>query len=200
MKFILGKKLGMSRIFDKKGNSVPVTLVEAGPCVVVQVKTVEKDGYEAVQIGFGAAKKISRPLKGHLKGLGNFRYLKEFRLKKPVFKAGDKIDVSAFETGELLKARGISKGKGYAGVMKRHGFKGGPASHGQKHSARERGSSGARFPEHVVKGMPMPGRMGQNHVTVEDLEIMAIDKDKNILAVKGAIPGKKDALVELETM
>ncbi len=200
MKFVLGKKLGMSRVFDEKGNSVPVTIVEAGPCVVTQVKTKEKDGYEAVQVGFAEAKKINRPLKGHLKGLGNFKYIREFRLDNPSLKAGDKIDVSIFNIGDELKIRGISKGKGYAGVMKRHGFRGGPASHGQKHSSRERGSSGARFPEHVVKGMPMPGRMGADQVTVEGLKVISTDKENNILFIKGALPGKKGGLVEIETV
>lgn len=200
MKFVLGKKLGMSRVFDEKGNSVPVTMVEAGPCVVTQVKTIEKDGYEAVQIGFDEKKKVSRAQKGHLKGLGNFRYLREFRLKQPGQKAGDKIDVSIFTIGEELKVRGISKGKGYAGVMKRHGHAGGPASHGQKHSARERGSSGARFPEHVVKGMTMPGRMGTDQVTVEGLRIVAVEKEKNVLFINGALPGKKGGLIEIESV
>lgn len=199
MKFVLGKKLGMSRIFDEKGNSVPVTIVEAGPCVVTQVKTIEKDGYEAVQVGFAEAKEVSRPLKGHLKGLGKFRYIREFRLSNPTQKAGDKIDVSIFNIGDELKIRGVSKGKGYAGVMKRHGHAGGPASHGQKHSARERGSSGPRFPEHVVKGMTMPGRMGADQVTVEGLKIAGIDKEKNIIFIKGALPGNKNGLVEIES-
>lgn len=200
MAFILGKKLGMTRVYEKSGKLCPVTVVEAGPCVVTQTKTDEKDGYNAVQIGFGKAKKISKPKAGQLKGLGMVKYLKEFATKDIAsYKTGDKIDVSIFSEGDVVKASGITKAKGYTGGMKRHGFAGGPASHGQKHSARERGSVGPRFPEHVVKGVRMPGRMGGVRATSKNLRILAIDKDNNLLALKGAIPGKKGTLVEIRS-
>lgn len=198
MKFILGKKLGMARVFDKAGKSVPVTVLEAGPCVISQVKTIEKDGYNAVQIGFGKAKKISKPKAGLLKALGKVKHLKEFITKDIAnYKVGDKIDVSVFAEGDMVKASGITKAKGFAGGMKRFGFAGGPASHGQKHSSRERGSSGARFPEHVVKGVRMPGRMGGVRSTVMNLPVVSIDKENNLIALKGAIPGKKGTLIEI---
>lgn len=197
-KFILGKKLGMARVFDNTGKSVPVTVLQAGPCVISQIKTEANDGYNAVQIGFGKAKKISKPKAGLLKGLGMVKHLKEFAVKDIAsYKVGDKIDVSAFAEGDIVKASGITKAKGFAGGMKRHGFAGGPASHGQKHSSRERGSSGARFPEHVVKGVRMPGRMGGVRSTVINLPVLSIDKENNLIALKGAIPGKKGTLIEV---
>jgi large subunit ribosomal protein L3 len=197
-KFILGKKAGMTRIFDKAGKMVPVTVIEAGPAVVTQIKTLEKDGYAAVQIGYGKAKKINKPRAGHVKGLGNIRHIREFQIDGKIsYKVGDKIDVSVFAEGDMVKASGISKSKGFAGGMKRHGFAGGPASHGQKHSARERGSVGPRFPEHVVKGVRMPGRMGGTRSTMRKLTVMGIDKENNLLALKGAIPGRKGTLIEV---
>jgi len=200
-KFILGKKLGMARVLDKNGKSVPVTVLEAGPCVVSQVKTIAKDGYNAVQIGFGKAKKISKPKAGLLKGLGMVKDLKEFATNgEATYKVGDKIDVSVFAEGDLVKASGVTKAKGFAGGMKRFGFAGGPASHGQKHSSRERGSSGARFPEHVVKGVRMPGRMGGVRSTTINLPVLSIDKENNLLTLKGAIPGKKGTLIEVITV
>lgn len=197
-KFILGKKLGMARVFEKSGKSVPVTVLEAGPCVISQIKTEAKDGYNAVQIGFGKAKKISKPKAGLLKGLGMVKYLREFATKDVAsYKVGDKIDVSIFAEGDMVKASGVTKAKGFAGGMKRHGFSGGPASHGQKHSARERGSVGPRFPEHVVKGVRMPGRMGGVRSTVINLPVLSIDKENNLIALKGAISGNKGALIEV---
>lgn len=198
VKFILGKKLGMTRVFDKGGKLVPVTVLEAGPCIVTQVKTVDKDGYSAVQVGFGKAKRLSKPLAGKLKNLGKLKYLAEFKAGEVhTYKVGDKIDAGSFTEGEMVKVSGVSKSKGYAGGMKRHGFAGGPASHGQKHSARERGSVGPRFPEHVVKGVRMPGRMGGMRATTRKLSVISIDKENNLLAVKGAIPGRKGALIEV---
>jgi len=197
-KFILGKKVGMTRVFDKSGRLVPVTVIEAGPAVVTQIRTLEKDGYNAIQIGFGKTKKINKPQAGHVKGLGNVRYLREFPADgKTSYKVGDKIDASVFAEGDLVKASGISKSKGYAGGMKRHGFAGGPASHGQKHSARERGSVGPRFPEHVVKGVRMPGRMGGMRSTMRKSVVMGVDKENNLLALKGAIAGRKGTLIEV---
>lgn len=178
MKFILGKKIGMSQIFDKDGQVIPVTLIEAGPCRVAQVKTKEKDGYQAVQIDF----------EGHLK---------EFAGKD--LKNGQQIDVSIFQEGEIVKIAGISKGKGFQGVVKRHGFSGFPASHGTKHGLRAPGSIGSSFPERVWKGRKMAGRTGAERVMVQGLKIVQVDKENSLLAVKGAVPGRKGALLEIVT-
>jgi large subunit ribosomal protein L3 len=200
MKFILGKKIGMSQVFNKDGQVVPVTLIEAGPCQVVQVKNKEKDGYQAVQIGFEEIKdkQVKKPQKGHFKKAGlekNFRYLREFR--ESSLEVGQQIDVSLFQEGEVVKVAGISKGKGFQGVVKRHGFAGFPASHGTKHGLRAPGSIGSAFPQRVFKGKKMAGRMGGERVTVRGLEIVQIDKENNLLAVKGAVPGKKGTLLEI---
>jgi large subunit ribosomal protein L3 len=201
MKFILGRKIGMSQVFanDKSGrNVIPITLVEAGPCVVTQVKTEEKDGYQAIQVGFSKKKKINKPLAGHLKELEKFRYLREFRTEdNKEYKRGEEINVSVFKQGDKVKVVGISKAKGFQGVVKRHHFKGGPASHGQKHSKRKPGSIGSGYPEHVVKGKKMAGRMGGVKVTQLGLEVVEVDKDKNLLLVKGSIPGKTGSLVKM---
>ena len=212
MKFILGKKIGMSQIFkdDENGRKVvPVTLIEAGPCVVSQIRNEEKDGYQAVQVGYLEKKKINKPLAGHLKDLGKFRYLKEFRLdrngvgkdseekEKTEYKLGDKIDVSVFEAGDKIKVSGVSKAKGFQGVMKRHGFKCGQASHGQKHSNRKPGSIGSAYPEHVIKGRKMAGRMGGVQSTQLGLEVVEVDKEKNLLIIKGAVPGNNGVLVRV---
>jgi len=212
MKFILGKKIGMSQVFkdDENGRKVvPVTLIEAGPCVVSQIRNEEKDGYQAVQIGYLEKKKINKPLSGHLKDLGKFRYLKEFRLdkngvgknneekEKTEYKLGDKIDVSVFEVGDKIKISGISKAKGFQGVMKRHGFKCGQASHGQKHSNRKPGSIGSAYPEHVIKGRKMAGRMGGVQTTQLGLEVVGVDKEENLLIIKGAVPGHNGVLVRV---
>jgi len=209
MKFILGLKLGMSQIFDEKGNVVPVTLIEAGPCIVTQVKTREprtitagdlrskKDVYEAIQIGFVKLKekKIKKPQKGK-----PFRYLREFRgdIDISKYKPGDKIDVSIFGPGDTVKISGISKGKGFAGVVKRWHFAGRPASHGTKHELRTPGSVGPSRPERVIKGKKMPGRMAGERVTIKNLKIVNIDKNRNILAVRGAVPGRKGTLLEIK--
>lgn len=200
MKFILGKKIGMTQIFDDSNNVTPVTIVNAGPCFVVQVKNKKKDGYESVQIGFEEIKdkKVKKPQKGHFKKHGlekNYRYLREFSDNK--LKSGDKIDVSLFNNGEIINVSGISKGKGFQGVVKRHGFKGSPASHGTKHTLRAPGSIGSAFPQKVFKGKKMAGRMGSDRVTVQGLEIVNIDKDNNLLAIKGAVPGRKGTLLEI---
>ena len=187
----------MSQVFSEDRKVTPVTLIEAGPCVVTQVKTEEKDGYQAVQVGFGERKKINRPLMGHLKDLGKFRYLREIRDVKEDMKIGDKIDAGVFKEGDKIKVIGISKGKGFQGVMKRHGFHGSPATHGHKHDHRAPGSIGSAFPEHVLKGKKMAGRMGGDQVTVKGLKVVKVDKENNLLAVKGAVPGKRGALVEV---
>lgn len=204
MKFILGKKIGMSQVFvdtEDKREIIPVTLIEAGPCVVTKIATQKTDGYQGVQIGFLEKKKINKPLAGFLKNLGKFRYLREFRTEdsKQEYKIGDNIDISIFEVGEEVKVIGISKAKGFQGVMKRHSFKGGPASHGQKHSNRKGGSIGSAFPEHVIKGKKMAGRMGADQVTQLGLKIVSVDNDKNLLLVKGSVPGNIGSLVKVAT-
>ncbi len=188
----------MSQIFDEKGNVVPVTLIEAGPCQITQVKKHEKDGYSAVQIGFKKLKekKVKKPQKQK-----PFRYLREFTF--PNFektwegKVGDKIDVSIFREGDEVKVSGISKGKGFQGAVKRWGFSGRNATHGVKHEHRTLGSVGSSFPERVLKGKKMPGRMGAERVTVRNLKIVKIDKENNLLAIKGAVPGPKGTLLEI---
>lgn len=203
MKFILGEKLGMSQIFDSDGNVMPVTLVEATPNVVLHVKTKDKDGYEAIQVGFGIrkAKNIRKPQRGHFKDLGNFRYVREFRIlqaadyKLPAL--GEKIDVSVFKEGDLVKVSGTSKAKGFQGVVKRHGFHGAPATHGTKHAHREPGSIGATWPQRVIKGRRMAGRMGGEKVSVRNLKIVKVDTEKNLLAIKGAVPGRRGTLLEI---
>ena len=191
----------MTQIFGENGIVMPVTLIKAGPAIVTQIKTKEKDGYEAAQIGFGERnlKNIKKPQKGHLKkaqSLG-IKYLKEFRVEKPGFKLGDEITVDVFKEGDKVRVSGVSKGKGFQGVVKRHGFHGGSRTHGQKHSEREPGSIGATGPQRVFKGRRMPGRMGFTRVTVKNLKVVKIDKKNNLLAVSGAIPGRFGTLLEI---
>ena len=200
MKFILGKKLGMSQIFNEQGKVIPVTLVEAGPCHVIQARTQEKDGYSAVQIGFESKKDkhTNKAQQGHFKKSGvqgNFRYSREFQVED--LKVGDKIDVGIFNPGEIVRVSGISKGKGFQGVVKRHGFSGANATHGTKHNERAPGSIGSAWPQRVFKGKKMAGRMGSDRVTVKGLEIIEVDKDQNILAINGALPGRKGTLLEI---
>ena len=195
----------MSQIFREDGKVEPVTLIKAGPAVVVQVKNGESDGYDAVQLGFGEkkAKNIKKAQKGHFKNFGNFRFIREFRYpEKPesLPAVGDKIDVSGFRPGDLVKISGLSKGKGFQGTVKRHGFRGGPATHGQKHRLRAPGSIGATTPQHVLKGKRMAGRMGGDRVTVKNLEIVEVDAMNNLLAIKGAVPGRRGALLEIRSL
>lgn len=186
----------MAQIFNEDGQMIPVTVVSAEPMKVTQVKTVEKDGYEAVQLGSGQKKKINKPLQGHLKELGKLAHLIEWRGKSEAG-VGDVVDVSVFEPDDLVKVSGISKGKGFQGAVKRHGFHGMPASHGHHHVIRHVGSIGQRFPQHTLKGMRMAGRMGGVRVSVRGLRIVRIDKDKNQLLLKGAVPGRKGTLLEI---
>ena len=190
----------MSQIWN--GDKVtPVTLVQAGPVVITQIRNNEKNGYSAVQVGFDATrKKISKPLAGQLKDLGNFRHIKEFRCSAEDaqnLKIGDKVDVSQFQEGDLVKISGKSKGRGFQGVVKRHGFSGGPKTHGQKNRYRAPGSIGATAPQRVMPGRKMAGRMGQERTTVKNLKVAGIDKENNILMIKGALPGAKGALLEI---
>ncbi|MDP2638594.1 MAG: 50S ribosomal protein L3 [Candidatus Azambacteria bacterium] len=211
-KFILGKKIGMTQVF-KDDSVVPVTLIESGSNFVVQVKTKDKDGYAAVQIGFGERKEknIKKPQLGHLKKIGkSLRWMREFRVDTTElsakggpavsWKVGDEIKPEIFIAGDKIKVIAISKGKGFQGVVKRHGFHGGPKSHGQKDRLRAPGSIGASWPQHVIKGMKMAGRMGSDRITVENLEIMEIDNENNIIAVKGAIPGRRGTLVMIKEL
>jgi large subunit ribosomal protein L3 len=199
MKFILGKKLGMSQIFDQNGNQIPVTLIEAGPCQITQIKTRKKDGYEAIQIGFEEIKKSKKIKKSLSKK--PFKWLREFRDEKlgvENYQLGQKIDVSIFQEGDLVKISGISKGKGFAGAVKRWGFKGKLSkTHGTKHEERTLGSVGPTTPTRVRKGKKMPGRMGGKRVTIRNLKIVKIDKENNLLAIQGAVPGRKGTLLEI---
>lgn len=193
----------MTQIFGEDGKVVPVTAITAGPITVVQVKTKEKDGYDALQFGFGSkkAQNIKKPIKGHFRDLGNFRYLREFKnSSKETMNRGDKIDVSVFAPGDKIEISGITKGKGFQGVVKRHGFKGGPRSHGQKHSEREPGSIGATWPQRVLKGKRMAGRMGGDRVTVKNLKVVAIDVTNNKLLVSGATPGRRGTILEIRSV
>jgi len=196
---MLAQKIKMSQIFDEAGNVIPVTVLRAGPLTVSQVKNKEKDKYEALQVAFGEKreKNLTKAQRGHLKDLGSFRWLREFRVSAGEAKRGDKIDISIFKEGDVVKARSSSKGRGFQGAVKRHGFRGGPRTHGQKHSEREVGSIGATWPQRVIKGKKMPGRMGGNMVTVKNLKIIKIEPEKNILYVSGALPGARGALVEI---
>lgn len=182
-----------------KGDEVvPVTLIESGPNFVSQIKTKERDGYSAVQVGFGEIKKTNKPKSGHLKSLPKLRHLKEFRTDSTELKVGDEINISDLNAGEKVTAVAISKGKGFQGVVKRHGFSGGPKSHGQKDRHRAPGSIGASWPQHVIKGMRMAGRMGSDRITVKNLEVVEIDSENNLIAIKGAVPGRRGTLVMLK--
>jgi large subunit ribosomal protein L3 len=194
---IIGKKLGMSQIFLDDGRAEAVTAIEAGPCTVTQVKTKSRECYEAVQLGFGKAKRLNSPQKGHLKELGQFRYLREFRVDDSEgIQVGDKIDVSMFEVGDLVDVIGISKSKGFAGVVKRYHFAGGPKTHGQSDRHRHPGSIGATTsPGRVLKGTRMAGRMGGEQVTARHLEVFEADPERNLLLVRGAVPGDKNGLL-----
>lgn len=192
----------MTQVWDEKGNARPVTVVSVSPNVVTQVKTIEKDGYSAVQVGWGVRKpkNVNKPMKGHVKELGSFSGLKEWRLSSPsVMKVGDKIDVSVFNPGDSVTISGISKGKGFQGVVKRHGFHGGSRTHGQKHSEREPGTigGGARAGGRVAKGMRMAGRMGGERVTVQNLSVVQVVPEENLLLIGGAVPGRRGTLLEI---
>ena len=201
MKGILGKKLGMTQIFDENGVAVPVTIVEAGPCFITQKKTKDRDGYDAIQLGFGDVfeKSLNKPMVGHLKksGAPAVKYLREFQVADTeAYEEGQKIDVSVFSVGDKVDVTGVSKGKGFAGVVKRHNFNGGPKTHGQSDRWRAPGSVGAgSTPGRVFKGVRMAGRMGNSQVTVQNLKVALVDSDKNLIAIRGAIPGGKNGLI-----
>lgn len=193
---IIGKKLGMTQICRDDGTAEAVTAIEAGPCSVTQVKTVDKESYNAVQLGFGQAKRLNSAQRGHLKDSSQFKYLREFRIEDVGIKVGDRVDVSLFKTGDLVDITGWSKGKGFAGVVKRHHFAGGPKTHGQSDRHRAPGSIGATTsPGRVLKGMRMAGHMGNSRVTVRNLEVVKADPDRNLLLVRGAVPGGTNGLL-----
>lgn len=200
IKAIIGRKLDMTQMFAEDGNAVPVTLVQAGPCFITQVKTPERDGYSAVQIGFGSrkAKNVNKPDKGHLDkiGKGYFEILQEVRTDSAAdHEPGEEIAADAFEIGERIDVIGTSKGKGFAGTIKRWGFGRGPAGHGSK-NVREPGSTGnATYPGRVIKGKRMPGQKGNKRVTVMGLKIIDVRPEDNLIVIKGAIPGSKNGLV-----
>ncbi len=196
----------MTEVFSDDGTVKAVTVIKSGPLVVTQIKDAsDKNGYNAVQVGFGDKREslINKPEKGHLKNLGNLRFLKEFRMKeKPTQKVGDKIEVSTFNPGDIVEVSAISKGKGFQGVVKRHGFHGGSRTHGQKHSEREPGAigGGGRAGGRVPKGLRMAGRMGSDRITIKNLKIVQVDPEQNLIAISGAIPGRKGTLVEVRNV
>lgn len=202
MQGLIGKKLGMTTIFDDSGNTIDVTVIEAGPCYVTQIKSKESDGYDAVQLGFGEAKekKVTKPLAGHfkkagVKSLSILREFRDFKIEAPV-KIGTEIKADIFLAGQLVKVTGVSKGIGFTGVVKRHGFAGGPKSHGQSDRMRAPGSLGqSSWPSRVYKGLRMAGRKGGEFVTVRNLEIAKVDGVKNLIFIKGAVPGASNGIV-----
>jgi len=195
VKFIIGKKIEMSQIFDEKGKLIPVTLILAGPCVVLQKKTKEKENYDSLQIGFEKIEKINKIKKSQK--TKPYKFIKEVKNRNEALNVGDEINVSIFKEGDKVNVSGISKGKGYQGGVKRHGFSGRNRTHGAKHEARQLGSVGRRFPQRVTKGRKMPGRMGRNMITVKNLKIQKIDAENNIIAVSGAVPGHRGTILRI---
>jgi len=201
---IIGKKIGMTQLFQESGETVAVTAIQAGPSVVTQVKNRDRDGYDAIQVGFIENKvkqsQLNSPEKGHLRGLENVRYLREFRTDDiSSVKRGDKVDVGFLKHGDLINVIGFSKGKGFAGGVKRHHFAGGPKTHGQTDRHRAPGSIGATtFPGRVLKGQRMAGHMGNRRVTARNLEVIQADPERNLLLVKGAVPGADGGLLIIE--
>jgi large subunit ribosomal protein L3 len=204
MKGLIGKKIGMTQIFDESGLAIPITLIEAGPCYVTQVRQPERDGYNAVQLGFEEAKpkRLSGGQIGHLRTneLPPLKFLREFRVKESELSEGDKLEVGeVFSVGDQVDIVGTSKGKGFQGAVKRHGFRGGSSTHGQSDRQRATGSVGAgTTPGHVFKGKRMPGHMGSERVTIQNLRVEFIDPDRNLLGVRGAVPGPKGGVVMIK--
>ncbi|HHW44560.1 MAG TPA: 50S ribosomal protein L3 [Desulfotomaculum sp.] len=198
-KGILGRKVGMTQIFNNEGQAVPVTVIEAGPCLVVQTRTPERDGYSAVQLGFGEKRErlVNKPLKGHFAkaGVRPLRFLRELRVEDAgQYQVGQEIKADVFTAGERVDVVGTSKGRGFAGGIKRHGFHRGPMAHGSKYHRRP-GSLGAKGPARVFKGRKLPGHYGVERVTVQNLEVVKVDPERNLLAVKGAVPGPRGGLL-----
>jgi large subunit ribosomal protein L3 len=194
---LLGKKVGMTQVFNEKGEIVSVTVLEVGPCFVTQIKTPERDGYGALQLGFEETRRLTKPARGHLKNLPLLKHLHEVRTGNTAdYQIGQKLNVTLFGVGDLVDVSGVSKGKGTAGVVKRYHFRGGPVTHGQSDRLRRRGASGATTtPGRVLRGLRMAGRMGNAPATVLNLEVIQVDAERNLLAVKGAVPGSKDGLL-----
>jgi large subunit ribosomal protein L3 len=203
VKGILGRKMGMTQVFDDAGRAIPVTVVEAGPCRVAQVKTPETDGYTAVQLSFGAPKRVNKPLSGHYSkaGIEPGRHLVELRLDEPGdWKVGEEIKADIFEVGDLVDVIGVTKGKGFAGTMKRHNFAGLPATHGTQRKHRAPGAIGAcATPSRVFKGTRMAGHMGHRRVTTLNLRVIKADPERNLLLIRGAVPGPRGGLVMVRT-
>lgn len=197
LRAFLGKKIGMTQIYEENGIVVPVTIIEAGPCTVTQVKTKETDGYQAVQLGFGAVKRRNKPLSGHLKNSRLVRHLREVKADDvSEYTVGQQIAVDIFQPGEVVDVIGRSKGRGFAGTMKRHGFGGGPRTHGQSDRARAPGSiGGGTTPGKVFKGLKMSGHMGDRRITVKKLKVVRVDPERNLLMLKGAVPGAPNGLL-----
>lgn len=198
---LLGRKLGMVQTFDASGTVQGCTVLEVGPCVVTQVRTLERDGYAAVQLGFGAKKRLNEPAKGHLKAAaaGNLRYLREFKADAlDDIKVGQKLGAELFKPGDRVHVTGTSKGRGFAGVVKRHGFAGGPKTHGQSDRHRAPGSIGSgTTPGRILKGLRMAGHMGDRRVTVRNLEVVESNPARGIVLVRGAVPGSRDGLIQI---
>jgi len=197
---IIGRKIGMTQVFGEDGKVAPVTAIEVGPCFVTQIKRAEKEGYDAVQLGFGEAKRLNSPQKGHLKKVGMLKHLREFEASDIAsIQVGQRVDVSIFKPGDLVDVTGISKGKGFAGVVKRHHFAGGPKTHGQSDRHRAPGSIGATTtPGRVFKGLRMAGHMGNERVTVRHLRVIEADAERNLLLVRGAVPGARNRLITIK--
>ncbi len=204
VKYILGKKIGMTRVFRDNGESVPISVLEVGPCYIIQIKRIDKEGYNAIQIGFQPKKdkRINRPLSGHLKaaGKGGFRFLQEVKVNDTdVFELGQEINIEIFNVGDLVTVRGTSKGRGFSGVVKRWGFSGGGKTHGCR-SHNVPGSLGASAtPSRVMKGKKLPGRMGNEKVTVKNLKVFDVVKEKNLILLKGSVPGSRGSFLEVKS-
>ncbi len=203
-KGIIGKKIGMTQIFDEKGKVIPVTVIEAGPCIVAQVKSVETDGYNAIQLGFGEvkAKKVNKPKAGHFAKakLTPKKHLREFRLEDVSnYQVGSEVKADIFEQGEKIDVQGTSKGKGFQGVIKRHGQSRGPMGHGSMYHRRPGSMGATSTPGRVFKGKKLPGHMGMETVTIQNLEIVKVDMDKNAILVKGSVPGVKGAILKIKS-
>ena len=203
-KGLIGRKIGTTQIFDEKGNVVPVTVIEAGPCIVAQVKNTETDGYEAIQLGFGEIKDkhINKPEAGHFakSKLQNKKYLREFKLDDiSGFRVGDEIKADVFSAGEKVDVQGISKGKGFQGVIKRHGQHRGPMGHGSMYHRRPGSMGACATPSRVFKGKKLPGHMGRVTITIQNLDVVAVDMDKNVILVKGSVPGAKGAILKIKS-
>ena len=203
-KALIGKKVGMTQIFDEKGNVVPVTVIEAGPCVVAQIKNNDTDGYEAIQLGFGKVneKKLTKPAKGHFEKskLEAKKYLREFRVDDIAnYNVGDILNADTFEVGDKIDIQGITKGKGFQGVIKRHGQHRGPMGHGSMYHRRPGSMGSTSTPGRVFKGKKLPGHMGVSTVTIQNLDVVKVDLDKNLLLVKGSVPGVKGAILKIKS-